>query len=164
MQAEMYEITPCPQGRLATMPRPRGGDWLRAELASLKMRGVTDLVSALTPAEETELNLQAEEQLCAELELKFHRHPIGDHGLPVQPGFDEFITSLAPVLTQRHGFIAIHCFAGIGRATVIAAALLCRLGVSAEQALARISQARGFEVPDTQEQYDFIHNLEQRKS
>jgi len=163
MQAELYEITPCPQGRLATMPRPRGAEWLRAELTSLKRRGVTDLVSGLTPAEEKELKLEAEGQLCAELGLKFHRHPIGDHGLPIQPAFDEFITSLLPALTERKGFVAAHCFAGIGRATVVAAALLVRLGLSADESLARISQARGFGVPDTQEQFDFICDLAQRK-
>ena len=47
MRAEMYEITPCPQGRLATCPRPRGGEWLMREIASMKASGVTDLVSLL---------------------------------------------------------------------------------------------------------------------
>ena len=144
------------------MPRPRGGEWLKGELASLKARGVTDLASMLTPVEETELLLQSEAQICAELGLKFHRHPIGDHGLPLQPGFDEFITSLLPVLMQQKGFIAIHCYAGIGRATVVAAALLCRLGLSADEAIGLISLARGWDVPDTHEQFDFIHGLEQR--
>ena len=159
MQAEMYEIVPCPQGRLAIMPRPRGNLWLRGELASLKARGVTDLVSMLTPEEEVEVELQSEAQYCAELGLRFHRHPVWDRGIPQQPGFNDFITTLVPVLTQ-HGFIAIHCRAGIGRSTVAAAALLCRLGVSAAEAVALITEARGFEVPDTDDQLDFIHSLD----
>jgi hypothetical protein len=159
MQAEMYEIIPCPAGRLAIMPRPRGGDWLGGELASLQFRGVTDIVSLLQPAEEVELRLQAEEQICAEIGLRFHRHPIKDRGIPLQPGFDSFIASLSPILSQQ-GFIAIHCRAGIGRSTVVAAALLCRSGLSAEGALVLISHARGFEVPDTDEQLDFIHGLD----
>lgn len=163
MQAEMYEIMPCPQGRLAIMPRPRGSEWLRGELASLQSRGVTDLVSLLTPAEEVELRLQAEEQNCADLGIRFHRHPVNDRGIPLRPDFDNFIASLLPVLTQQ-GFIAIHCRAGIGRSSVAAAAFLCGLGVSATEAIALISHARGFDVPDTDEQLDFIHNLDQRKS
>lgn len=159
MQAEMYEIAPCPRGRLAIMPRPREGMWLKSELASLKVRGVTDLVSMLTPQEEIEVGLQAEEQLCAELGLRFHRHPVTDRGVPQQPGFDEFIDALLPVLEQG-GFIAIHCRAGIGRSTVAAAALLCRLGLSATDAVVLISHARGFEVPDTDDQLDFIHTLD----
>ncbi len=159
MQAEMYEIVPCPQGRLAIMPRPREGLWLKSELVSLKVRGVTDLVSMLTPQEDIEVGLQAEAQYCAELGLRFHRHPVPDRRVPQQPAFNEFITSLLPVLTQG-GFIAIHCRAGIGRSTIVAAALLCRLGLSASDAVALITEARGFEVPDTDDQLEFIYSLD----
>ena len=158
MQAEMYEITPCPQGRLAICPRPRGGLWLMEEMVSLKRRGVTNVVSLLTAPEVKELQLQAEEKFCNDLLVKFHYHPIPDRGLPVQPAFDQFITSLSLCMLQD-GFIAIHCKAGIGRSTVVAAALLCRFGLSADQAIDLISQARGFDVPDTEEQYDFIQKL-----
>jgi protein-tyrosine phosphatase len=159
----MYEIVPCPQGRLAIMPRPRGAEWLKDELASLQARGVTDLVSMLQPGEEIELRLQAEEKICAELGLGFHRHPVPDRGVPAQPAFDEFVTALLPRLAGG-GFIAIHCRAGIGRSTVAAAAFLCRLGVSAQDAIALISQARGWDVPDTDAQIEFIQGLGQRTS
>jgi len=158
MRAEMYEIIPCPRGRLAIMPRPRGGNWLKGELASLKFCGVTDLASMLTPAEEIELNLQLEPQFCTELGLRFHRHSVPDHGLPAQPGFDAFVASLLPILASG-GFIAIHCLAGIGRSAVAVAALLCCLGVSAQDAVALISKARGFDVPETEEQLAFIMSL-----
>jgi protein-tyrosine phosphatase len=160
MQAEMYEIIPCPQGRLALMPRPRGGEWLKSELASLKARGVTDVVSLLQPAEEIDLRLQAEEQFCTELDLKFHRHPVKDHALPVQPAFNAFIDSLLPVL-KSGGFIAIHCLAGIGRSATTAAALLLRLGLPASEVIMLISNARGFDVPETEEQLKFIHGLDE---
>jgi protein-tyrosine phosphatase len=143
------------------MPRPRGGDWLRDEIESFKISGVTDLVSMLTFAEETELDLQSEQQYCEELSLRFHRHPITDRGIPIQPDFDEFIDSLLPLLKQGK-FIAIHCRAGIGRASVSAAALLCGLGMTASEAMALISRARGFEIPDTEEQRDFIIQFDQR--
>ena len=163
MQAEMYEIIPCPAGRLATMPRPRKGEWLRGELASLQSRGVTDLVSVLTPPEEVELGLENESQYCAELGIRFHRHPVQDRGLPVQPAFDDFISLLLPILTQN-GFIAIHCRAGIGRCSVMAAAFLCRLGLSASDAIDLISTARGFDVPDTDAQENFIRAFDKRNS
>jgi protein-tyrosine phosphatase len=159
MRAEMYEIVPCPQGKMAIMPRPRGWDWLLRELGSLKVCGVTDLVSLLTPEEEIELGLQDEEKICAELGIRFHRHPVKDRGVPSQPDFDNFITSLVPLVTPD-SFIAIHCRAGIGRSSVIAAALLLRQGLSADEALDVISRARGFDIPDTEEQLDFIHGLQ----
>jgi protein-tyrosine phosphatase len=155
MRATIFEITPCPQGRLATMARPRGGDWLGDELASLKTLGVSDLVSLLTPQEEAELDLTAEPQSCAGAGLRFHSYPIPDRGLPLQPAFSHFIDLLLPILTGG-GFIAIHCRAGIGRSSVTAAALLCRLGVSAPLAISLISKARRLEIPDTDEQRAFI--------
>ncbi len=155
----MYEIIPCPLGKLAIMPRPRGGEWLVKELGSLKVAGVTDLVSLLMPEEEIELKLQDEEKICVELEIRFHRHPVKDRGVPAQPAFDDFITSLLSRFTAE-SFIAIHCRAGIGRSTVVAAGLLCRLGLSADEAIGVISLARGFEVPDTDEQLDFIYTLD----
>ena len=144
------------------MPRPRGGDLLEGELLSLRSRGVSVLVSMLTPAEEVELGLQSEEQLCAELGLRFHRHPVQDRGIPLQPGFDDFIASLLPSLTQP-GFIAIHCRVGIGRSAVAAAALLCRLGIPASDAISLISKSRGFDVPDTDQQLGFILGLGKRR-
>ena len=159
MRAEMYEITPCPRGRLATMPRPRGGEWLMREVASMRLSGVTDVVSLLTPPEVVEVGLQLEAQACAAAGIGFHVLPIGDRGIPLRPAFDAFIDTLVPIL-QRGGFIAIHCRAGIGRSTVTAAALLIRLGVSAPNALLLISHARGLDVPDTEDQHDFILSLD----
>jgi protein-tyrosine phosphatase len=129
-----------------------------AELVSMKNRGVTDIVSLLTPSEETELQLQSEAKFCSDLLLKFHRYPIPDRGLPKQPEFDQFITDLLVCLTQG-GYVAIHCKAGIGRSAVVAAALLCRFGIPANDAIEMVSHARGFDVPDTDEQLDFIRRL-----
>jgi protein tyrosine/serine phosphatase len=155
MKVDIYEIKPCPKGQLAIMPRPRGGDWLGDEMISIKSLGVSDIVSMLTTSEEVELELEKEEELCAAAGLRFHRHSIPDRDLPLQPEFDGFIKSLLPTLIQG-GFILIHCRAGIGRSSVVAAALLSRLGVGAHEALSSISKARGFEIPDTDEQKAFI--------
>jgi protein-tyrosine phosphatase len=159
MRAEMYEIIPCPAGRLATMPRPREGQWLKGEIASLQAAGVTDLVSMLTISEEVEIGLVFESDLCAEFGLRFHRYSLPDRSVPLQPAFDDFVATLLPVL-QLGGFIAIHCRAGIGRSSVLAAGFLCALGLPAREALRLISNARGFDVPDTDEQYDFILSLD----
>jgi len=160
MRAEIYEIESCPQGRLAVMPRPRGGNWLKTELWSLHSLGVSDLVSLLTPPEEKELDLTLEGDLCREIGLRFRRYPVSDRKIPTQPNFAQLIDALVPVLLQG-GFVAVHCRAGIGRSSVVAAALLSRLGVRASDALAMISAARGFDVPDTDEQHDFILSFDQ---
>lgn len=162
LRAEMYEITGCPAGRIATMPRPRGANWLPAELKSLKASGVTDLVTMLTLNEEIELALLFEPQICEDLGIGFHRLAVKDREVPPRTEFDYFISTLLPIL-HNNGFIAIHCRAGIGRSSVVAAGLLCGLGVPAEQALAMISRARGFDVPDTEAQLNFILGLDPRR-
>lgn len=48
MKAELFWIDGPWQGRLAVMPRPRGGDWLEDEIVSLNKMGISVLVSTLT--------------------------------------------------------------------------------------------------------------------
>jgi hypothetical protein len=51
--------------------------------------------------------------------------------------------------------VAIHCRAGIGRSSVIAACTLICSRIEAEQALALISASQGVVVPDTDAQRDW---------
>ncbi len=140
------------------MARPRGGDWLFDELASLQEQGVTDIVSLLTQSEIDELQLENEARISAALGLRFHHHPIPDRGLPTQPAFDQFIDTLVPLLQQGR-FLVFHCRAGIGRSSIAAAACLIRLGVTPTVAIRLISHARGLQVPDTDKQHAFILSL-----
>jgi protein-tyrosine phosphatase len=158
MFSEIYEIPTGGAGRLATMARPYGDDGLPDDMAQLAARGVTDLVSHLTEYEVYTLGLTDEEEACAAVGIRFHAYPIEDREVPRQPGFDFFIGRLAEIL-QRGGFVVIHCRGGIGRSSVTAAALLVRLGMAPGDALKAIAQARGFPIPDTMEQYDFVMGL-----
>lgn len=145
--------------RLATMARPRGGDWLEDELLHLRRLGVDLLVSALTGAEQRELDLEAEPQLAPQVGLDFLRLPIVDLGLPSSPAvYDQVTTQMAARLTAGDTVVA-HCRQGIGRATLLAVGAMLRLGavggasiMGPEQALDRIAEARGRPVPDTEAQ------------
>ena len=53
--------------------------------------------------------------------------------------------------------MAVHCFAGVGRSAVIAAATLLLAGIGPSEALELISAARGYDVPDTSEQRAWIY-------
>jgi hypothetical protein len=57
MRTELYWIERPWRGRLAIMPRPRGGDWLDDEIQSWRRSGVDVVVSLLTREEESDLNL-----------------------------------------------------------------------------------------------------------
>src|SRR5262245_59231148 len=82
MRAEIYWMTGVPQGRLAVLPRPRGGDWLADEARSLRLAGVDVLLSLLTNEEVVELDLAEEAACCAEAGIEFVSFPIQDRGVP----------------------------------------------------------------------------------
>jgi protein-tyrosine phosphatase len=52
--------------------------------------------------------------------------------------------------------VGVHCRAGIGRSSLIAASLLIQAGLSAEAAFLSIQKSRGCPVPDTAEQRQWV--------
>jgi protein-tyrosine phosphatase len=159
VKAEIYWIeTPGP-GRLAIMPRPRAGDWLEDEIRSLREDGVDVLVSLLEAHEVEELELGAEEATARAAGLEFLSHPIPDHDVPTS--FEEavaFLRTLVARLEAGKG-VAIHCRAGIGRSATLAAGSLLLRGMAMADVLERMEQARGFPVPETPEQHEWLARL-----
>jgi protein-tyrosine phosphatase len=152
------------QSRVATMPRPRGGDWLADDIAFAKQGGVQVIVSALTPGEIVELDLIEEEHHCVQKGLKYFSFPIEDRSVPIELAeFRRFIDKLH-VETQKGLAIAIHCRAGIGRSSLIAACLLVKQGAQPDDALRAIEVARGYPVPDTPEQRIWIKKFSCQKA
>jgi protein-tyrosine phosphatase len=146
--------------RIAIMPRPRGGDWLADDIGFLQRSGVGVIASALTPDEIEELALGEEQSCCDARGLTFYSFPINDRSVPASLSkFNEFLCGLNREL-QKGVAIAIHCRAGVGRSSLVAACLLIKRGFSGEDALRLIEEARGVPVPDTQEQRDWIKEFE----
>jgi hypothetical protein len=65
MRPTLYRISRAGSGRLATMPRPRGGDWLPDDFRDLALADITVVVSLLTEAEAAELGLGQERDAAA---------------------------------------------------------------------------------------------------
>lgn len=162
MRTEIYWIeTPGP-GRLAVMPRPRGGDRLEDEIRALKNDGVDILVSLLTPEEEDYLGLREEGATAKRHGIRFYSHPIWDRGIPED---DRATWALARELAGFHqagNTITAHCRMGIGRSPLILASIMVHTGSLPEAAWTAIGAARGCQVPDTQEQRDWLHRLAPR--
>lgn len=144
-------------GRLATMARPRGGDWLAEEIAALRSAGVDVLVSALTESEQVELQLTAEHDLARAAGMEYFSFPILDHHAPAVSHRDlaALVAQLQKGLLDGR-FVVVHCRAGIGRSSLIAAAVLVAEGLTPDESWRRVSEARGLEVPDTQSQKDWL--------
>jgi protein-tyrosine phosphatase len=152
--AEICWIEAPPPGGLAVMPRPRGGDWLEDEVREFRKERVDVVASLLEPEEAARFDLAHEGGVCEAAGIEFLSLPIPDHDVP---GADapRFVEGL--VRRYRQGRrIAVHCFGGLGRAPTIAAAVLVDLGLPVEETLRRISEARGFPVPEMPEQRAWI--------
>lgn len=158
MQAEIYWINE----KLATMPRPNGGRRLADEIALLKEAGVNVLVSMLEEKEAASLGLEDEKIYCKRNLIKYLNFPVTDHGLP--ESFEEvykFVQKLSAYY-EANNKIAVHCFAGIGRSSLIACCLLVLKGLSVDEAFQKISEARGYPVPDTREQLEWAYEFAEK--
>lgn len=152
----IYWIQDRPHPQLAIVPRPRGGDWLRDDLGLMREDGIDVLVSLLAPYEAWALGLSDEGVIAEELGMHFISHPIPDREVPEDAaGFRQLVTNLA-VDVRAGKTVGAHCRACIGRSTVLIAAVMIALGSEPEEALRLIEEARGFEVPDTPEQREWI--------
>lgn len=153
MHSRLYWIDAPAPLRLAIMARPRAGDWLEDEIANWRDSGVGIVVSLLERDEIEDLDLQREAKLCLENGIDFRSFPIPDRGLP--DDIDEARRFAASVAAPGKP-VAIHCRAGIGRSSLMAAAMLVGDGMDPAAALAAISAARGLPIPDTEAQRDWV--------
>ena len=145
-------------GRLAIALCPRGDDSLNDDLTHIKRSGVETLVSLLEPEEVIWLGLGDEAQTAEEVGLHFLSYPIRDVHVPSDvKSFRVFVAGLAGRL-RTGGRIGLHCRGSIGRAPLTAACTLIHLGWDAANAIVAIRSARGFPIPDTEEQLRWILN------
>jgi protein-tyrosine phosphatase len=159
MKPDIYWIDGVPCGRLAIMPRPRAGDWLDDEIAGWRDASIGAVVSLLEAEEVSELGLARQSELCRQHAIEFIAFPIPDRGVPESK---QHAAALATRLVERLRVgtgVAIHCRAGIGRSSLIAACALGLLGIEPDAAFKAIGAARGVNVPDTEHQRKWVHSL-----
>jgi len=159
---DIYWIPYDEPPRLAIVARPRGDEWLEADLLGLKHGGIDILVSLLMPDEVASLGLAAEGSTAQGLGLEFILHPIPDRTTPAHEKSFRYLIARLVEATETGKRVGAHCRGCIGRATVTTAAVLIQLGVQPAEALAMIEEARGCPVPDTIEQLDWILSFEPR--
>ena len=149
-------------GRLAILPRPRGGDWLEDEARAWSRAGIDTVVSLLEPEEAADLELADEERMAQMAGIQFVSLPVPDRGVPEsRPAVSALAAALAE-LVMAGKRVGLHCRQGVGRSAVLAAAVLITLGVEPTAALARIANARGVPVPETPEQRQWVLDFARR--
>jgi protein-tyrosine phosphatase len=133
------------------MGKPRSHRFLEGDMVALRELGVDVLVSAMTPDERTKWGLALEEKAAVAAGLEFVEIPIPDRHVPDREAIADTITYLTgQYRAGRH--VVFHCWAGIGRSSLLAASVLVQDGVTPDEAWDLISAARGYPVPDTDEQ------------
>ena len=152
MSADIYWIPNVRSGRLAILGRPRAGDWLCDEIADWKAAGVTDVISLLQSHEVRELGLTREFEIASGLGLSFEEFPIPDRGVPESVEATHALWARIEAKIRDGGVVGVHCRASIGRAGLVVAGVLIRLGSTEAEAWKRASTARGRPLPDTDEQ------------
>jgi len=156
MVSTPYWIDTGHAGRLAILPRPRGGDWLEDEARAWSRAGINTVVSLLEPDEAADLQLGDEELACEAAGVHFVSLPIPDRSLPgSRPAVATLAAELAASIVAGRR-VGVHCRQGVGRSAVLAACILIALGMDPAAALARIAAARGLPVPETPEQRQWV--------
>jgi len=159
MKSSIYWIEGPWKGRLAIVPRPRGGDWLEDEAAAWKQQGVNTVVSTLTDDEIEDFDLHRESAASEQHGVEFLAYPIPDRGVPASmKAASALLGGLEKKLSNGKN-IVIHCRQGIGRSAVLAASLLILAGLDVDTAVQRVAAARGCPVPETQEQRDWVRRF-----
>ena len=152
LNADIYWIDGVPGGRLAILGRPRAGDWLSDQIAGWQAAGVTDVISLLQNHEVRDLGLEREREIAEQIGISFEQFPIPDRGVPESVRATYDLWARIETKIRNGGSVGVHCRASIGRAGLVTAGALIRLGFAEEDAWRRASSARGTPVPDTDEQ------------
>jgi len=155
MKPTIYWIENSGAGRLGILARPQGDDALESEVQGWSEAGIDVVVSMLTEAENLQLGLTAEAELCRSNGLHFISFPIKDCGVPNSLDATlQLVRELNQLLTSGKS-IGFHCHGCIGRSPLIASCVLMFAGESAETAFELVSVARGYPIPEAPEQADW---------
>ncbi len=156
MQAKVYWTKEKYPGRIAVVPRPRGGEWLEDEAAAWREADLNVIVSLLETDEIEAFELAREAEVCEANDISFFSFPIADRRVPVsEHALVELLNKLKSLLVKGKN-IGIHCRQSIGRSALLAAALMILFGIAPDEAFRQLSQVRGLEVPETDEQLNWI--------
>lgn len=159
MRTKVFWVDGPWSGRLGILPRPRGGDWLSDETAAWREAGVDMVVSLLEPDEAAQLVLEDEAAAAAASGIVFRPFPIPDRGVPTSlESVAELASEVVDALEEGRS-VAVHCRQGIGRSGLIVGGVLVATGVDPITALRTIAESRGLEVPETEEQRQWLKDF-----
>lgn len=154
----LYEIpTPLP-GTLFIGPQPSfdelDGFTLFGDLAQKGLSLVVDLC---------DLSQQhpLEKDFVSKTGLNYLHFPIQDYNIPDDDQKAMEVVDLVAVVLQSGKGVFIHCKGGIGRSSLLACAILLKLGYQPDKATSIVGNGRGKQVPETPVQRQWIDRIYQ---
>jgi cyclin-dependent kinase inhibitor 3 len=150
-------LTFCPGKAAGGLEGPWQRD-LSADIQRLRELGADVLVSLVTDAELTLLGVPELVSVAAKSGLIVLRHPVQDGGTPTDPASTtDMVESLAAMVRQGRTVVA-HCRGGLGRAGLLGACLLLRLGPirTAQEAIGEVRRVRGPKAVENAAQEAFV--------
>lgn len=126
-------------------------------MQSWKKTGVNAVVSTLEPEEAHELDLDSEETAARQAGMDFMSLPIPDRQTPIENP-EAFLRKAEQELNNGRNLV-VHCRQGIGRSALVASAFLILAGWGPDQAIEAVKKARLREVPETEEQREWIRRF-----
>ncbi|MBI2834181.1 MAG: dual specificity protein phosphatase family protein [Acidobacteria bacterium] len=116
-------------------------------------------MSLLESEEEVQLVLEGEAAAAAASGIEFRSFPIPDRGVPAsKQSVAELVRVIVDALDRGRN-VGIHCRQGIGRSALIVGAVLVAVGQAPATALKAIKESRGLEVPETEEQRQWLKDF-----
>ncbi len=144
-------ITICP-GRA-----DRGRD-LDEDIASLVRQGVDKVVCLLPMAELEHAGVGDLGERVRAAGLTFMQAPILDQQAAPVARIAEIVSLMDEALGDGHR-VAVHCMGGLGRSGMVVAGLLTRRGLTHQEAIAVVRNARGPRAVETQVQEHLVRDL-----
>lgn len=102
------------------------------------------------------LGLEDETRLVDGAGLRLISFPINDYDVPSSEGALRQLVRAVEEFLEQGCVVGIHCRAGVGRSSLVAACLLVNNGEDSESSFEKISVARGVLVPDTLAQRQWV--------
>ena len=152
--ADFHFVSNIGNGSIWMGPRPllqNFATWPKA----LTEIGVTHVVSLMAQSEVEKYGLQGEGRALNDVGIGFTRFPVDDFKTPDAAAFPELANKLTDHL-ERGENLFLHCAGGVGRAGTLASCLLVKNGMTADAAMALVSEKRGKKSPETIGQEKFV--------
>ena len=149
-------IAPGKQGSIYGRTHRRDLD---TDLKALRAQGADGIVNLMEDDEQARWQMHGYDEAAQQAGLSVRRYPIVDVNVPTDPA--SFRTLVEEVYTDLSAgkTVVVHCLGGLGRSGTLAACLLIRAGMDAEEATRLTRTYRPGAIEKDSKQPEFVQRF-----